>query len=282
MATLREYFQKDAKTLTLHKDLLSCDAQTNEVLVTITGRLHYDFEGGALYVSFYIPKTEKLDCPARLALSYLNEILKLKDGTHVQSTLPGDEPTDSNELVFTGRIFIYDENDVSDENKDYIYSQAKQNNHTVKFRGLHYSEERSKLEKPLAFISHDTTDKELIAKPLALELQKMMCPVWYDEFSLKVGDSLREGIEGGLTECRKCILVLTKHFLSNNGWGKREYDSIFTRELIERQNVILPVWCDVTPNDIFQYSPMLADRVGLNWNLGVEEVAKKLYQAINA
>ena len=109
-----------------------------------------------------------------------------------------------------------------------------------------------------------------------------MCPVWYDEYSLKVGDSLREGIESGLKNTKKCVLILTPNFLSNNGWGKREYDSIFRRELVEDVKVFLPIWHNVEAKDIYEYSPILADRVGLKWSIGVDEVAKKLKRAIDA
>lgn len=109
-----------------------------------------------------------------------------------------------------------------------------------------------------------------------------MCPVWYDEFSLKVGDSLRESIEIGLKECSKCILVITPNFLGNGGWSKREYDSIFTRELIEKQKVILPVWHEVSKEQVYEYSPILADRVAVQWSLGLTEVTRKLLHAIEA
>jgi hypothetical protein len=50
---------------------------------------------------------------------------------------------------------------------------------------------RNTSERPRAFISHDSRDKEKIAEPLAAALQNFMCPVWFDKFSLKVGDSLK-------------------------------------------------------------------------------------------
>ncbi|WP_271623767.1 hypothetical protein [Bradyrhizobium sp. CCBAU 11430] len=84
-----------------------------------------------------------------------------------------------------------------------------------------------------------------------------------------------------LKECPKCILILTPNFLTNNGWSKREYDSIFTRELVERQQVILPVWSDVDAAGVYEYSPILADRVAVNWSLGVEEVARRLVRALD-
>ena len=84
-----------------------------------------------------------------------------------------------------------------------------------------------------------------------------MCPVWFDEFSLKVGDRLRESIEKGIRECKKCILVLTPNFLSNPGWTKVEFNSIFTREIVEKQDLVLPVWRDVSRDQVFEYSPTL-------------------------
>ena len=68
---------------------------------------------------------------------------------------------------------------------------------------------------------------------------------------------------------------------SNTGWSKREYNSIFTREIVEKQKVILPIWHEVSAKDVYKYSPILADRVALPWALGVEKVARKLLAAID-
>jgi hypothetical protein len=59
-------------------------------------------------------------------------------------------------------------------------------------------------------------------------------------------------------------------------------DTIFTRELVEKQNVILPIWESVSVADVFKYSPILADRVAVQWSLGPEEVARKLLAAIDS
>ena len=40
------------------------------------------------------------------------------------------------------------------------------------------------------FISHATEDKEAVALPLAHALQEHGISVWYDEFELRIGDSL--------------------------------------------------------------------------------------------
>ena len=127
--------------------------------------------------------------------------------------------------------------------------------------------ERNKWEKPRAFILHDSRDKTCMAEPLANELKKLMCPVWYDQFSLRIGDSLRESIERGPGECSNCILIPTPNFLSSEGWS-REYDSIFTREIDEEQRVILAVWDDVSIGDVSEFSPILADCAAVQWSAG--------------
>ncbi len=115
---------------------------------------------------------------------------------------------------------------------------------------------------------------------MAIRLQQMLCPVWFDEFSLGVGDSLRDKIEKGLKECATCIVILSPYFLANKRWTKVEFDSVFTREIIEERNVMLPVWCGVAVKDVYEYSPSLANKLGINWDLGLDEVCRRLYQKI--
>ena len=143
-----------------------------------------------------------------------------------------------------------------------------------------YAWTRTANATPQAFIAHDSRDKETIARPLAVKLSALFCPVWYDEFSLRVGDRLRESIERGIRECQKCIVILSPNFLQNERWSKVEFNSAFIREIVEGQDVILPIWVDITAKDVYQYSPSLADRLALSWNLGVDEVAGKLLRVL--
>jgi hypothetical protein len=39
---------------------------------------------------------------------------------------------------------------------------------------------------------------------------------------------------------------------------------------------MLPVWHNVTVEQVYEYSPRLADKVGLNTNIGVKELARRL------
>ena len=68
----------------------------------------------------------------------------------------------------------------------------------------------------------------------------------------------------------------TPHCLGNAGWPKAEFDSIFTREVLDKEDLVLPVWAGVSVRDVYAYSPGLANRLGIEWALGVEEVTRRL------
>jgi len=199
----------------------------------------------------------------------------------VQSSRSGETATsDMRTTSFSGRVYIYNESELNGEEITNLTSIGAELGLSVSFRGHSYCDNRNTMQQPLAFISHDSKDKDEVARPLAQRLQKLMCPVWFDEFSLKVGDSLRESIEKGIKECKKCILILSPNFLSNKGWTKTEFNSVFTREILSKENVILPVWHGVNKKQVYEYSPSLADKIAANWEQGIDEVTKKLYQVI--
>ena len=95
------------------------------------------------------------------------------------------------------------------------------------------------------FISHASEDKDLIVRPLVTMLEKLSVRVWYDEFSLKLGDSLSASIDKGLLESRFGIVVLSKSFLKKN-WTDYEYRSLLSRQM-NGQRIIIPLGMDVLP-----------------------------------
>jgi len=276
MATLREYFDADFNTVPKISNTFPL-TKASETVECIA-RVHLDFDANAKYLSFFIPECENPVSACAAILEKQKEILsKLVEGLEVTSGFVGEKLVRSQDLVPSGKVFIYSESSIENPALNILQEEAKNNGIILQFRGPTYSQKRSELEKPLAFISHDFRDKDEIARPIALGLIRLMKPVWFDEFSLKVGDRLRESIERGIKECNKCV----PNFLSNPGWTKTEFNSIFTREIIEGSDFLLPVWCGVDKKDIFEYSPSLVDRVGVNWNLGVDEVVRRLSRAIN-
>jgi hypothetical protein len=281
MATLKQYFDTDLnKVLSAHQPYVYSSREEN---VEVIGRVLYDFDSNTYYLSYYVPICKNITQLCLTLVQDLNWAEKVMKETIVQSGGTfGDDPVVSTQLHFSGRVFIYSETDLHAEDIQRIKEVGMNIGRAVHFRGPAYAVGRSRLERPLAFISHDSRDKDEIARPLALRLTTMMCPVWYDEYSLKLGSSLRESIETGLKECKKCILVLTPNFLSNTGWTKTEFNSIFTREILESANVVLPIWHGVSAREVYEYSPSLADKVAIEWSKGIDEVPRKIYRSVTS
>jgi hypothetical protein len=59
------------------------------------------------------------------------------------------------------------------------------------------------------FICHASEDKEHFVRPLVVQLQQQHVAVWYDDFTLQLGDSIRRAIDVGLAESRFDVVVLT-------------------------------------------------------------------------
>ena len=76
------------------------------------------------------------------------------------------------------------------------------------------------------FISHASEDKDAFVRPLAHALQEAGLKVWYDEFALKLGDSLREAIDRGLGASQYGLVVLSHRFFSKD-WPQRELNGLF-------------------------------------------------------
>lgn len=129
------------------------------------------------------------------------------------------------------------------------------------------------------FISHASEDKDEIVRPLAYALQNKGLRVWYDEFELKIGDSLRRKIDRGLANSHFGIVVLSKSFISK-GWTNYELDGIITRANTGEQ-VLLPIWHNITKKEVIDYSPSLADKVARNTaSYTIEEIADEIAEVI--
>lgn len=111
------------------------------------------------------------------------------------------------------------------------------------------------------FISHASEDKDAVARPLAEALRVRGLSVWYDEFQLRVGDSLRRGIDSGLRRSRFGVVVLSPTFLSK-GWTQYELDGLVTLSVTGKQ-VLLPIWHNLDHAGVAAHSPTLADKVAL-------------------
>lgn len=130
------------------------------------------------------------------------------------------------------------------------------------------------------FISHASEDKDQVVRPLAEALRASGLSVWYDEFELRIGDSLRRKIDKGLARSKFGVIVLSPKFLGK-GWTNYELDGLVTRANTGAQ-VLLPVWHGITKKEVIEYSPSLADKVARNTSSStVEEIASEIASVIH-
>lgn len=111
------------------------------------------------------------------------------------------------------------------------------------------------------FISHASEDKESLVRPLVKALTSFGLRVWYDEVSLKVGDSLSRSIDSGLAKSTFGVVVLSKSFLEKP-WTEYELRGLVAREMAGGK-VILPMWFGITHGQLLEFSPSLADKKAL-------------------
>ncbi|WP_273854690.1 toll/interleukin-1 receptor domain-containing protein [Serratia liquefaciens] len=125
------------------------------------------------------------------------------------------------------------------------------------------------------FISHASEDKDAFVRPFAEHLRHLGISVWYDEFSLQWGDSLRRSIDKGLANSRFGVVVLSKAFVQKR-WTEYELNGLVAAE-IEGSKRVLPIWHEISKLEVMKFSPTLADKLALNTMTSTtEEIAEQL------
>jgi hypothetical protein len=131
------------------------------------------------------------------------------------------------------------------------------------------------------FISHASEDKEAIVRSLANALQHHGLKVWYDEFTLRIGDSLRQKIDRGLATSRVGLVVLSPDFITK-GWTNYELDGIVTRT-VSGEQILLPIWHNITKQQVVDFSPSLADKLARSTaSHTVDEIAQEIADLIES
>lgn len=131
------------------------------------------------------------------------------------------------------------------------------------------------------FISHASEDKDDVVRPLANALIKEGLNVWYDEMTLRIGDSLRQKIDKGLANSRVGLVVLSPSFISKD-WTNYELDGIVARTVFGEQ-ILLPIWHNITKQQVIDYSPSLADTVARSTATHtIDEIAAEIAELISS
>jgi hypothetical protein len=130
------------------------------------------------------------------------------------------------------------------------------------------------------FISYASEDGPAVAHPLAAALTELDVDVWLDELKLTIGDSLRRSIDRGIASSRFAVVVFSKPYFTK-GWTQYELDGIVTRNTAGEQN-LLPLWHNVTKDEVVAYSPSLADKLARSTAThAIDEIAREIAGVVN-
>ncbi len=94
-------------------------------------------------------------------------------------------------------------------------------------------------------------------KALADALIAAGVSVWYDEYEMKIGDSLIARINEGLLNSRFGVVVLSENFFAKR-WPKKELDGLTALETADGAARILPIWHGLNHAQVAARSPILA------------------------
>ena len=135
------------------------------------------------------------------------------------------------------------------------------------------------VQKVDVFICHASQDKNAFVRPLAESLRRLDVTVWFDEFSLKIGDSVSGQIDKGIANAKFGIVVLSKAFLKRP-WPEHEYRGLVNRD-IEEDLRLLPIWHGVTKSEVARFSPSLSDKFAIDTQgHDAEEAAIKILRTV--
>lgn len=128
------------------------------------------------------------------------------------------------------------------------------------------------------FISHAFEDKDDFVRPLANLLKEYGLDVWYDEFELRIGKTLSKSIDIGIKGSNFGLIILSNAFF-NKTWTEHELKKLHSYE--NDNDVLLPIWKDVTAEEVKKFSPYLADKFALpTQSMPIEQIALKIIETV--
>lgn len=130
------------------------------------------------------------------------------------------------------------------------------------------------------FISHASEDKEAIARPLAKALLRRRYNVFLDELVIKMGDSITESINKGLSKAKYGIVIISPTFLHKN-WTKAELNSL-ANMYVSANKKILPIWHHISYEDIVNQIPLIADLKAVDSSEGLDYIVEEIIKVIGA
>lgn len=130
------------------------------------------------------------------------------------------------------------------------------------------------------FLSHSSLDKEEYVSKLSDKLESKEIKVFEDVKIFKIGQSQTDMMNMGILNSKFVVVFLSPNFI-NSGWTDYEFKSFLNREINEKRIIILPIWHDVSFEDVKNYNPYLVDKFALDTKkYSMDEIVESIYQAV--
>lgn len=135
------------------------------------------------------------------------------------------------------------------------------------------------MDKPSVFLSHSSKDKSFVSR-LATDLKSRGVPVWFDQWELRIGDSLTEKIEQGISQSGWLAVVLSRNSASSD-WVQKELRAAQARELRDKNVFVLPIIIDDCEIPLFLMDKLYAD-FRESYEHGLEVLLKRVLEGTDA
>jgi hypothetical protein len=90
---------------------------------------------------------------------------------------------------------------------------------------------------------------------------------------------LTQRIDAGLAQSRFGVVILSKRFLEKP-WPQRELRGLVSREIASGVKVILPVWHEISEEDVIAASPPLASVLAVSTSRGLDHVVEQILKVV--
>ncbi|MBB1481451.1 TIR domain-containing protein [Pseudoalteromonas sp. SG41-2] len=124
------------------------------------------------------------------------------------------------------------------------------------------------------FICHASENKADVALPLHAELAKRGVNAFVDCFEIKWGDSLVSKINTALQKSKYVIAIISEESVKKS-WPMKELNVVLSSEIGSEQTKLLPLMVGDGESLLGQL-PLLADKLFVNFDDNIEEIADKV------
>lgn len=239
----------------------------------------YDFRANTKHYSLAIDTQS----PSPTLLDFaINQAESLESGVHIEGGNPnhGEPITTASKLIWSTVVYVYARSITGLEDWD---KHSKNLGITIRLIDDAVRQRFGEAKRPDVFICHDSKDKESIARPLAIRLREQGLKVWFDEFSIAIGDSIDDAMMKGIKGSRKGVLIVSQNLISNHKDARREAQSWIAEENRRSEYLLLPVWHGVDSEAVADWIPWLARRnAAKSPDENIETISKKIHKALQS